>query len=251
MKSIVLSLMFLTGAAAWAASPRLETFDSGLNGWTNVAAPNWRGTNGYAQVIFPATPVPQISTLLATGALASSSFMGDYNTADIGLISFRIQALNVLPSGLTLRWMRGTNGYFRNLQNAVQATGLWYSIYCSLADKDTGGWSGDEADVFPFVLESVDSVSLSILTPAILSAATFRVDDIQIDHLHRGRSIQTTPGLNLSWENLQSNLTYRLEQCSTVDQPWTPDTLVIATNRSISITMTNLPAYSAWRLVLP
>lgn len=251
MQSIVFSLMLLTGAAALAASPRLEAFDAGLNGWTNVAAPTWRGTNGYAQVTFSATPVPQISTLLATGALASSSFIGDYNAADIGLISFRIQALNVLPSGLTLRWMRGTNGYFQNLQNAIQATGLWYTLNCSLADKETGAWSGDEAAVFPFVLEAVDSVSLSILTPAILSTATFRVDDIQIDHLHRGRTIQTTNGLDLLWENLQSNLTYRLEQCSTVDQSWLPNGLIMATNRSISISMTNFPVYAAWRLVLP
>lgn len=236
---------------AGAASPWRESFDSGLNGWTNTTPPAWRWTNGYAFVTFPAIPTPQTATLVATGALASTAFVGNYGLAELGLIGFRFQAVQALPSGLTLRWMRGTNGYFRNLHHLVQATGVWYTVYGSLTDKDTGGWSGDDQGLFSFVLGDVDSVSLSILTPALLSAATFRVDDIQVDHLHRGSLLRSENGLFMQWERLQSNTVYRLEQCSGLDQLWTEDGYVLATNRTVGLSGTGVTACTIWRMVLP
>jgi hypothetical protein len=251
MNVCALSLLLLTTGLAGAAAPSREEFSSGLNGWTNTAAPAWRGTNGYAQVTFSALPAPQLGTLLATGALASASFMGDYVAQDIGLIGFRFQAASVLPSTLTLRWMRGTNGYFRNLQGMIQSTGTWYTIYCSLADKDTGAWSGDDAELFSTVLGAVDSVALSVLTPALLAPAIFRVDDIHIARLPRGATLRTEAGPHTHWQHLFSNSLYRLEQSTAPDQPWTLSNVVLATNETITLAATGSVEAAVWRLVLP
>lgn len=251
MRAPFLSLFLLATGVAYAATPWRESFQSGLEGWTNTSAPAWRGTNGYAQVVFPALPAPQTATLLATGHLASAAFVGDYGSADLGLVGFRFQAVHVLPSGLTLRWMRGTNGYFRNLQHMVQATGVWYTLYCSLADKETGGWSGDASELFDHVLGAVDSVSLSILTPATVSPATFRVDDILVDRLHRATYLPGPHDPVIRWEYLQSNSAYRLEQADQPDGTWILDRVVPATNHTTSVVVTNLMERAAWRLVLP
>ena len=251
MKLSLISLILVAAGIAGAATPWREDFASGLNGWTNTTPPAWRWTNGYAFVTFAAIPTPQTATLVATGALASTAFTGDYGSAELGLIGFRFQAVQALPSGLTLRWMRGTNGYFRNLQHLIQATGVWYTVYCSLADKETGGWSGDDQNLFPFVLGNVDSVSLSILTPALLSASAFRVDDIQVDHLHRASMLRSDNGLFMQWERLQSNSVYRLEKSLGTDQPWAEDGYILATNRTIGLMSTGATASALWRLTLP
>lgn len=253
MRASLAMLFALWAAPAGAAMPWHEGFDTALNGWTNAGAPVWRATNGYAQVNLPASPLPQSVALLTTGALAGAAFTGDYATADLGVIGFRFQALQVPPSGLTLTWLRGTNGFFRNLQHLAPATGVWYTIYCSLADRDTGGWSGDAAELFDYVRSSVDTVSLSVLAPATAAGATFRIDDLRVDHLHRATGLHRNGegDIVVQWERLQTNLVYRLEQAASPQEAWSAPADVPATNSFLSVACTAATVQAVWRLVLP
>lgn len=253
MRYAAITLLASCLLQARAAQPWTENFTSGMNGWTNSGAPVWLAGGGQAQVTLPASPAPQSAILLCTGALSSASFTGDYATADLGLLGFRFRAAQVLPSVLTLRWMRGTNGYFRNLQHLIAATGIWYAIYCSMEDKDTGGWSGDDAGLFSYVRGGVDSVSVSVLTPSTLAPATFQVDDLMVDHLHRATYAGHDAGTSGSilWDHLQSNATYRVEMATSPGQAWIEASTVVASSNRLTLTNALPVESSCWRLVLP
>lgn len=250
---ILFVLLMAVPRQTLAAGPWIETFSGSLGGWTNTGSPAWRSTNDYAQVTFSASPAPQTSTLIATGALASAAFTGDYAAAGMALLGFKFRAEQVLPSGLTVRWMRTTNGFFRNLQTDVLATGVWYQFYFSLKDKETGGWDGDPGDLFTQVLAGVDTVALAVTKPATLAASSFRIDDVVIDRLPAATemtALSATTAL-LRWEYLQTNASYQLDYAETTTSDWSTVQSWLATNRQHVLSATGLADQAFWKLRMP
>jgi len=250
---ILFGLLLAMPWQALAASPWIETFSGSLGGWTNTGSPAWRSTNDYAQVTFSASPTPQTSTLIATGALDSAAFAGDYAAAGMALLGFKFRAEQVLPSGLTVRWMRTTNGFFRNLQADVLATGVWYQFYFSLQSKETGGWDGDPGDLFTQVLAGVDTVALAVTKPATLAASSFRIDDVVIDRLPAATQVTALSATTamLRWEYLQTNASYQLDAAETATSDWSTVQSWPATNRQQDIIATGLTERTFWRLRMP
>jgi hypothetical protein len=250
---ILVGILMAMPRQTLAASPWIETFSGSLGGWTNTGSPAWRSTNDYAQVTFSASPTPQTSTLIATGTLASAAFTGDYTAAGMTLLGFKFRAEQVLPSGLTLRWMRTTNGYFRNLQTAVLATGIWYQFHFSLQDKETGGWDGDPGDLFTQVLAGVDTVALAVTKPATLAASSFRIDDVVIDRLPAATHVAALSATTtlLRWDYLQTNVSYQLEYAEAPTSDWAAVQSWLATNRQHDLSATGLPDWLFWRLRMP
>ena len=248
---IVLAGLAATGAAA--ATAHVEAFTGSLNGWTNSGSPAWRATNDCAQVTFAASPAPQTSTLLATGAWASAAFTGNYAEAGLRLLGFRFRATQVLPSVLTVRWTSGTTGYFRNLQTELTATGTWHQFYFSLQDKTAGNWDGDPAELFTQVLSGVDALSITVTKPATFAASDFQVDDVRLDHLHQASSLLpvSTTSAWMRWEFLQTNVAYELESAPDPAAGWSSVLTLPATNRQQEVVAPASDDRLLWRLRLP
>ena len=236
------------------ASVRIESFDSALNGWTNaVGTTTWRATNGYAQLSLSASPAPASSALIATGLLGTASFTGDYRAAGIELIGFKFRAEQAAPSTLTLRLLGGTNGFFRNLQESVVATGVWYQFFVSLQGKTAGGWDGDPAEQFEAVLSNVTQVAVVVTKNSSMVATRYQVDDVVIDRLPAMTdAVRQSDGSTLvRADNLQTGVLYRVEQSPEVMGTWSVAGSLAATNREQTVSVTNTAQRLFWRLSFP
>jgi len=234
-----------------AAEPFIETFSTAMNGWTNTAGTVWRTNSGTARVSFPNTPLSELSTLTATGAAATAAYTGDYVAAGIRLFGFKFRADSVLPVTLETRLLSGTNGYFKALDSLVTTTGVWHQFLFSLEGKAVGGWAGSDDEIFDEVLSGVDRIEFTVAKPA--GAAIYRIDDIVIDRLHAAAALTTGPGgaFSLSGDFLQTNVTYLIEATPELTGVWTTVQSLLATNRSMSISLTNAGPQLFWRLAIP
>lgn len=251
-------LLFLV-AAAWllpsgrvTAAPRIETFTAALNGWTNTAGTTaWRWTNQAAGITFAASPLPASSSLVFTGFPGITEFTGDFRAHGHEAIGFAFLAEQVLPTSLRLTLSRGTNAFFVFLHPGVTATGVWTRFLVPLEDKATGGWDGDEAALFESVLSAIDTVSITVVKPATVAAARFRIDDLVVDRLHTLATPEPSTSLiHLPADNLQTGRTYRIEQ-GPDPFAWTTAATFLATNRTQRITVTNTAGQTLYRIGLP
>jgi hypothetical protein len=243
-------------AATARGGPAHESFSTALNGWTNPPSTTaWRWTNGVAQAVFVASPVPATATLTAGELPASSAFLGDYTSDGIALIGFSFRALNTLPSTLTLRLLAGTNGIFQNLQAAVPATGVWVRLVLPLDTRTGSGWSGVADDAaFTAVLAAIDDCSLSVTKPATVVPVRFEIDDVFIDFRPELLASAPGPGDPLVWRAtyLRTNAAYGIETATAVTGPWIRVESLIATNRTLAGIFTNTAAATGFhRLVAP
>lgn len=250
---IILLAGVAAAGSAGAATSHVESFTGSLNGWTNSGSPAWRATNDCAQVTFAASPAPQTSTLLATGAWASAAFTGNYAEAGLRLLGFRFRAVQVLPSVLTVRWTSGSTGYFRNVQTELTTTGTWHQFYFSLHDKAAGNWDGDPADLFTQVLSGVDTLSITVTKPSTFAASEFQVDDVTLDHLHQASALLPASSTSawMRWEFLQTNVAYELESAMGPDAGWSSVLTLPATNRQQEVVAPASGDRLLWRLRLP
>ncbi len=251
-------LLFLVGAA-WllpggraTANPRIETFTAGLNGWTNLPGSTvWRPTNQTAAVTFAASPLPASSSLVFTGFPDVTEFTGDYRALGHEAIGFAFRADNVLPTSLQLTLSSASTGYFVFVHPAVTATGIWYRFLIPLESKARGPWDGDDAALFDSVLSAIDTVSITVVKPATVAAARFRVDDIVVDRLHTLSTPEPATNLvHLPAAHLQTGLTYHIE-LAIEPTLWTNAAVFTATGRTDRITLTNPADRAMYRITLP
>jgi len=125
----------LTGlVAAWGAASYTETFDTSPAGWqdgdpvklvftntamviTNVTVGGNPGGCIVGTFALLGSPGSEIDVFMATGALASANFIGDYDAADGFLMGFDFMPQQTPPSSLQLRLSSGTNMIFSILES--------------------------------------------------------------------------------------------------------------------------------------
>lgn len=251
--ALALGALLMRLSPASGAEARIETFTGSMNGWTNSGAPAWLAVSNRAQATFSASPSPQTSTLLTTGALFSAAFTGDYTAAGIALIGFKFRAEQVLPSVLTLRWTRESNGYFRNLQAEILSTGQWYQFHFLMTGKEAGGWDGDPESLFTNVLGGVDTLAIAVTKPATVAASTFMVDDVFIDLLPAATLVTPRTGatIRVRWDHLLTNIAYDVETCTQLTGAWSTVGTLDATNRQQEVDLDSTDAGRFWRLSMP
>ena len=236
-----------------AAAPYIETFSTGMNGWTNLSGSVWRTNSGSARVSISSSPAPANSTLTATGAQLTAAFTGDYAAAETRFIGFKFRADTVLPDTINFRLISGLNGYFRNdLALLVTETNVWYQFVFSLASKSASAWGGDDESLFETVLSNITRVDLYVQRPAF-EVGVFRVDDIVLDRLPAATALASgsSSNMTLTGDFLQTNVTYLIEATPDLTGVWTVVQSVLATNRLMSISLTNNGSQLFWRLAIP
>lgn len=276
-------------ASLFAASPYTETFDSSLQGWrargnfsqviTNQVVTNEFNeitTNFYTNVVtnffmtvtnmasggnpggclrgsFAASggPTPiEVDAFAATGALATTNFIGDYQGAQIDLIGLDVRAEKVLPSEVLVKLIGNGTTFFRSIKAGLAATGTWYSFAISLDSLSAGGWSGGSADQFRAALTNITAVEIQI-TRAGTSGQNYLLDNIYVASLPEATA-QATGGddVQITWSNLRSNELYRAEASSAADQSWSLLESFTATGTVHAITDTNAAPQRAYRLLI-
>jgi hypothetical protein len=232
----------------------IETFTAALNDWTNTPGSTvWRATNQFAEVAFAASLVPATSSLIVTGGISGSAFIGDYDAKGIEAIGFKFRAEQVLPSTLTIRLLSGTNGYFQNVQTRIAVTGVWYQFVFSLESRDAGSWDGDAPELFPIVRQQIDSIAISVTKPSTMVTSRFRIDDIFIDRMHTAGAVPSSSSAVpvITAEFLQTNLVYGIETAPSLGGPWTREQTINATNRTMTWLLTNTHPVAFGRIVQP
>ncbi|HMP76106.1 MAG TPA: hypothetical protein PKE12_07415 [Kiritimatiellia bacterium] len=239
-----------------AATPFTETFAASLSGWTNGGSVVWTASGGELRADFPLALGPPNSAVLWAGPGASGgAFTGDYHAADIVLMGFSFRADTILPSSLILQWSSGTNSVFRQIKDAILATGVWYRLAWSMESPAAGGWVTPLDDLtFSDIQTNVSSIFLSVEGQSLSSTVRYRLDDFFIDRGHTAtRFVPTTNGLgDVTWSYVRSNYTYRLDAASVPGGAWSNLAVLVANSTSLvtQVSVTN-GASSVYRLTLP
>lgn len=260
MKSLFAPLLSvcLLAHAAGSAEIHKEPFAAGANGWegsVQLGAGAWTFTGDVARLTFSDTtpaPIPDIGILSNLPWASSGSFTGNYDQIGIELIGFRFMAPTDLPSGITLRWGGSTSVYHR--QFIVTQTGTWQTLAASLANAEAGGWSVVEGSLSDFqeARKKVQFVSIRIQRSGT-TERSYLIDDLFIDRRAAAGTLQFTGDATaqLSWGDLVSNLTYRVEAATELTGTWTTVQHVLATNRTVALNLTHQAPRLFWRLAIP
>lgn len=225
LRMAVLSAGCAAAPLAHAASPWTESFTGGAAGWTNAGNGTLEGIDGALRVsfAFQAGPPPPETARLVAGAGASGGvFTGDYVSAGIVLVGFRVLASNAVPSKVDLVWERGGDAYNKALGGYVTETGRWYSFVVCLSEKSCGPWigPGDHAD-FLADLSAVDRFAIEIRRSSA-DAQVVLVDDVFIAEAPRSTAIQREGNaIRTVWSPLPVGATIALETADLLPGTWT------------------------------
>lgn len=235
------AVLLLAASGAHAASLYTETFESSLAGWsdrdalkmtvTHAAGAGHPGDAMQGAFSSQGIPVPEQDAFVATGALASAAFVGNYSAVTGLLIGFDFQAVEVLPAQLVLRLRSGTHRIERFLTSTLVATGLWHRLRIPLTSAPDGGWSGN-TEVFSAILTNVTRWEIEI-TRNTGAAQRYRVDNVFLDSLPVADAL--TPEF-IRWADLRTQEFYRCEAASDGAVPvWTEVESFLATSRTHQI----------------
>ncbi|HMO52549.1 MAG TPA: hypothetical protein PKE26_11550 [Kiritimatiellia bacterium] len=249
-------LLFLLPLTALSASLYTETFSNTTGGWqdrdtgkmfvTNVLSGGNPG--GALAGTFPFSSGPPsfdaTDAFVATGALSTANFMGNYNEVDAWVLGFDFMAANVLPSAFHVQIYSGALVLTRDLGAAITQTGVWHAIKLSLLDADSGGWGGD-AGQFSTIVTNVTRIEFRITrrdnqfdTPA----QTYYLDNIFLDRVPD--AVLMTP-TNQIWLHMRNGASYRYQATTNLAAPdWSTLSSFTATTSVYSVT---LPATNDWR----
>ncbi|HMP75158.1 MAG TPA: hypothetical protein PKE12_02565 [Kiritimatiellia bacterium] len=227
--------LLLPLAPVWAASPHTETFEGGLAGWrardhfmtvTNAAG---MGNPGAAlRGGFAASFLPLQDAFVATGALASAAFTGDYIAAGAELLGFdmRLQASGGAPVAqpVRVRLYSGSNCFERLWVGGLASTGVWYRFRVPLLDPASGGWTNVVGAYHQFseVLSNVTRVEFAVVSDTS-SALDYLLDNIFLSRLHRAEFVGAGAEYPLVvWSELREGDRYRVEWTDDPAGVWTP-----------------------------
>lgn len=246
-----------------AASLYTETFSGSTGGWqdreialmsvTNVLAGGNPG--GCLSGSFPFEPIPSPApdAFMATGALATASFVGSYSDADAWLAGFDFRANQVVPStnGLQFILRSGSKFIYRPINNQVNVTGQWYRFRFPLLDTQLGGWLGDTAD-FSSILTNVTRFEVEI-TRNGSDPQTYLLDNIFLDRLPAAVALgMSTGGVEVTWLHMRAGETYRFEAASDMNQGgWVVVSNVVATGGAQVLTHETTNVFQGYRVVIP
>lgn len=262
-KTLSLIVLFLFSVRAMAASPVVESFGTGSNGWSGTGSGDgfnvagiWSFTSGYASLLFKNMGFPNTGgggTLSNSPAASSGSFTGDYPQAGINLVGFSFYAAQVVPAAgyAILEWGGSTSIYQRGF--TVGTTGVWYEFKASLADEAAGSWTvlQGSVDDFSSARQSVKFVRIRVNRNGI-PQHEFRVDDVYLEGEPDATTLDLGGGLFSSiWDALHTGKTYHVESSPEVTGTWSVAQSFVATNVQHLITLTNVGDMLYWRFVRP
>lgn len=247
-------------AALWpllasGATPYSEPFNASLSGWTNNGAVTWTASGAAASATFPVFAGPVSAVLMAGAGASGGALVGDYAEAGILLMGFSFRAEHIKPSSLLLQWRCGTNAVFRELKDLILVTGAWHRLAFSLASPAAGGWvTGLDDATFADMQTNVTSISLLVEGQSLSSTVRYWLDDFFIAGAQSASRLQaTTNGYgDLTWVDVQSNYTYRLEFAPDPGGTWSNMGVATATSSSLvsNVALSNA-LQGVYRLVLP
>lgn len=260
------ALVITLQGSLYAASFYTETFEGSLGGWQDRDA--GKMTVSYTNNLGNPTgcilgrfslqqiALPQTDAFIATGAVNTVNFVGDYHAAGVELIGFDFIALNVIPASarieITGRIGETQTDYVaRFFTSALVGTNIWHSFRYRLTSPSDGGWTFGTNNFYQ-IMTNVVSLQVQISRSGE-SAQTYLLDNIFIDALPAGggaTAASNTP--QIVWNNLRTNEVYRVEASPDLVVPeWT----VIATiTAQTSTVTTDYPAtndYRFFRMVMP
>jgi hypothetical protein len=253
--AVVTAAAGLTPLLSSGATPYSEPFNSSLSGWTNNGAVAWTAGSAAVSATFPVFAGPVSAVLMAGAGASGGALVGDFDAAGILLMGFSFRADHIKPSSLLLQWRCGTNAVFRELKDLILVTGAWHRLVFSLASPAAGGWvtSLDDA-AFVDMQTNVTSISVLVEGQSLSSTVRYWLDDFFIAGAQSASRLQaTTNGYgDLTWVDVQSNFTYRLEFAAEPGGVWSNMGLTTATSSNLvsNVALSNA-LQGVYRLVLP
>jgi len=254
---IWLILALLVPSASFSASLYTEIFSDSTGGWQDrssfgLTVTNSLGGNpdgclrGFFDAQFgPPTP-PFEDAFIATGNLASASFIGDYDDVDAWLLGFDIMASNIVPVGFEVFIHSGSNFINRSMTNLLTVTNTWYSFKIPLLDASSGGWSGNTSQ-FGSILANVSRVEFRV-TRNNTGAQSYYMDNIFLDRLPDAAEITSQ---DIIWLHLRNGSKYRHEAVTDLSQPvWNVLDSFIATNSVYQINISTTNDWRFFRMIL-
>lgn len=225
MNKYIPALLFLMAihSTVRAASPVTESFDTGLNGWTNTGSiTNWIATGGVARASFAARSYPSLHTAILSSP--AGGFTGDLlNDGSVELLGFDFTCENVKPSELSVDIVSASGKYRVYLTSRVGEAGTTTRMVVPLYQRTGAPWvlgMPDEQE-FNKALASVQRIDIRVI-PARLSAQAYRVDNVFLDGRPASSSLRMdaeTGGPALVWQSVRPDSVYRLEASDDLSAP--------------------------------
>lgn len=248
-----------------AASLYTETFSNTNGGWrdrlvggmilTNVTSGGNPG--GALQGTFPASfipPAPPDDAFVATGGVASgvANFIGNYDEVDAWVLGFDFNALQVLPSELSVWIFGGVNGAVnRSLNGAVVATNSWYSFRIPLLAAGLGGWQGSVAN-FAAIMTNVTQVEVRITRKDNLSDTpqqSYLLDNVFLDRVPEAFAGGSDG--SVVWLHLRTGENYRLEASADLNQSsWSLVDAFVATSSVYAVNLVSTNPVVTYRMLM-
>lgn len=253
--------VYLLLAPAQAAQITTEQFSAGANGWTGTVslslgfpAGEWAFNSGAARLtLYDNGGFPSFASgaLRLTAAASSGAFTGNYDTAGIEVIGFRILAENWTGTNVLVRWGGSTSEYQRLV--AITQTGVWQTVAFSLARADLVNWTVFNGSISDFEAARADVKSFKIeITQDSGFEENYQIDDVFVDRLPAALALGAgSNGLQVNWQHLRTGFSYRVESATSLTPPnWTSVTSLVATASVFQATHETAQPAQSYRMVL-
>jgi hypothetical protein len=198
-----------------AAEIYTETFDAGLNGWSNTADYIWVPTNGQLAVTISSSGGDPFAGFEAVLETQSNPFTFSYRAVHAAYIGLDFVYDLEPPSSLELYLERGTSASISvNLTNRLGSAGTTNRILVSLESPAAGGWFPPDNTVnFEDTLTGVTRVRLTLQADPAGEPLTYRIDNIfLVGPAESGGAVvlDSEAGATTTW-NTQRQFSYQLE----------------------------------------
>ncbi len=260
MMLYVLGIVMLLSLPIRAASLYTEPFTTSNGGWTNrsplptamlvASVTNVGNPAGSLRGVFAEeqTPSPvNDGAFVATGHLASASFIGNYSEVDAWVLGFDFMASNIVPSDLRVRIYSATNIITRTMTGAITTNGVWYSFRIPLLSPELGGWGGNLPQYFN-IMTNVTRVEFYLVRNNTGTQFYF-LDNVFLDRLPDAVDITAN---DLFWLHMRIGANYRLEATTNLNDgaSWVPIESFTATSTVYSVTISTTNAWRTYRMLM-
>lgn len=184
-------MVLVAGVACGAPLDQVETWDSGdAEGWVEYDPLNQRtlqlcNPSNYVQAVFKkqTRSFPAIHFVRADANSSGGIFVGDYCSARVTGISFKVYCETHLPADLRLYICSGRSGSWWYYRLKATEVGKWQEYHVSLAYE--AGWSvacGSTYTGFRLDLSDVIWIGLEFERNSSLNRQVYRLDDFTFHH---------------------------------------------------------------------